>query len=63
MSRIHAGDEDGTVPFTWGVELAETLPNSRFVTVKGAGHNFIIAGGEETKTTIVDFIRGIDHQA
>ena len=57
------GDEDSTVPFAWGEELAETLPDSRFVKVEGAGHNFFIAGGEKTKETVVEFLRGVDRRA
>jgi pimeloyl-ACP methyl ester carboxylesterase len=54
------GDEDSVVPFKWGQELAQTLPNSRFVKVEGAGHNFLVAGGEPTRQLIVDFIREVD---
>ena len=56
---IH-GDEDSTVPFAWGVELANTLPNATFVAVKGAGHNFIIIDGAKTSAAILDFLQSLD---
>ena len=56
------GDEDRLVPFKWGEELAQTLPDSRFVKVEGAGHNFLVAGGEAVKQVIVDFIRDVDQR-
>jgi len=61
-SLVIHGDEDHTVPFQWGVELAETLPNSRFLKVEGAGHNFLVAGGEPTRKIIADFINEIDQR-
>jgi 3-oxoadipate enol-lactonase len=57
------GDEDALVPYQWGVELAETLPDSRLVTLRGSGHNFIVAAGEESSRAVLDFIRGIDQGA
>ncbi len=55
------GDEDTVVPFKWGVELAETLPNSRFVAVEGAGHNFIVAGREKSTRALLDFLEEVDN--
>jgi 3-oxoadipate enol-lactonase len=57
------GDEDGTVPFAYGVELAETLPDSRLVTLEGAGHNFIVAGNAKATKAVLDFIREVDRAA
>jgi pimeloyl-ACP methyl ester carboxylesterase len=54
------GDEDTVVPFAWGEELARTLPNSRFVKVAGAGHNFIVAGGEAVAKAVLEFIAEAD---
>jgi pimeloyl-ACP methyl ester carboxylesterase len=59
-SLVLHGDEDATVPFKWGEELAATLPNSRFVRVPGAGHNFFIAGGDAVNRAVLDFIAGVD---
>ncbi len=50
------GDEDGTVPYAWGVELSETLPESEFVTLEGAGHNYLVASPEKTRSTLLDFL-------
>jgi 3-oxoadipate enol-lactonase len=57
------GDEDSVVPYAWGVELAETLPNSRLVTFEGAGHNFFVAAPEKSKEVVVNFIRDVDQKA
>jgi 3-oxoadipate enol-lactonase len=57
------GDEDTVVPFNYGVELSETLPNSRFVKLEGAGHNFLVATSEKANAAILDFLREVDQQA
>ena len=62
-SLVLHGDEDATVPFKWGEELAATLPDCRFVRVPGAGHNFFIAGGDAVNKTVVDFIDAVDARA
>jgi pimeloyl-ACP methyl ester carboxylesterase len=54
------GDEDAVVPFAWGVELAQTLPNSRFVRFAGAGHNFFIAGGQRANEAVLEFLEDVD---
>jgi len=55
------GDEDSVVPFGWGVELAETLPDSRFVKFAGCGHNFIVAARDQASSAVLDFLDSIDH--
>ena len=57
------GDEDGAVPYAWGVELAETLPRVEFVRLEGAGHNYLVAAPEKTRTALVDFLRRMDASA
>ena len=57
------GDEDATVPFGWGEELAATIPGARFVSLKGAGHNFLVAAGEAPRKAILDSIAGADKVA
>ncbi len=57
------GDEDALVPFAWGAELAQTLPNSRFVRFRGAGHNFFIAGGQRANEAVLDFLDDVDRGA
>lgn len=56
---IH-GTEDKTVPFSYGEELAETLPNSQFVKLDGAGHNFTVATKEIANQAVINFLCGID---
>jgi pimeloyl-ACP methyl ester carboxylesterase len=53
---IH-GDEDALVPIAWGKELAEILPDSRFVTIEGAGHNYIIVDPAKANGAVLEFIR------
>lgn len=54
------GDEDTTVPYAWGVELAETLPDSRFVRLEGAGHNYLVASPDKSRQAIVGFLAEMD---
>lgn len=56
-SLVIHGDEDGMVPVKWGQELAEILPDSRFVTIEGAGHNYLVANPEKSNGAVVDFLR------
>lgn len=54
------GDEDATIAYEGGKELAAALPNSRFETLKGAGHNFFLAQRERANGLVLDFLRGVD---
>jgi pimeloyl-ACP methyl ester carboxylesterase len=56
------GDEDQLVPLAYGVELAEALPNSRLVKLAGAGHNFLVARGDEAAREVLEFVSGIDQR-
>jgi 3-oxoadipate enol-lactonase len=58
---LHGG-EDSVVPIKWGVELAETLPDSRFIELEGAGHNFLVARGDEASRAMMDFVRDVDQR-
>jgi 3-oxoadipate enol-lactonase len=58
---LHGG-EDVVVPLKWGAELAEALPNSRFVKLEGAGHNFLVAKGDEAGRAVLDFVRDVDQR-
>lgn len=57
------GDEDAVVPFKWGEEIAQTLPTARFLALKGAGHNFFIAAGDEASHAILEFLSEVDHDS
>lgn len=59
-SLVLHGDEDATVPFIWGKELAETLPNCTWVPLQGAGHNFLVARREETLAALLPFLARVD---
>ncbi len=54
------GDEDATVPYAWGVELAETLPDSEFVTLEGAGHNYLVASPAKSREAVLAFLRRVE---
>lgn len=54
------GDEDATVPYEAGQALAGALPNSRFETLTGAGHNFFLAQGERANRLVLDFLWQVD---
>ena len=54
------GDEDSVVPFKWGEELAQVLPNATFVRLEGAGHNFLVAQREKANTAVLDFIGKVE---
>ena len=51
------------MPYAWGAELAGVLPDSRFVTLEGSGHNFLVAGGEKATAAVLDFLREADLKA
>ena len=59
-SLVLHGDEDTVVPFEWGVELANTLPNSRFMKLEGVGHNFLVGAGETATAAVLDFLSDVD---
>ncbi|MBW4329932.1 alpha/beta hydrolase [Stakelama sp. CBK3Z-3] len=54
------GDEDSTVPFAYGEELAKVLPHARFVPLPGAGHNYFIARGDEANSAVRQFVEQVD---
>lgn len=54
------GTADTVVKPEWGKELADTLPNSRWVTYEGAGHNYLVAAGEPANQVVIDFLEEVD---
>ena len=56
------GDEDGTVPYAGGVELARTV-GAELVTLEGAGHNYLVAAPEKSLAAIKAFIDKVDAAA
>jgi pimeloyl-ACP methyl ester carboxylesterase len=59
-SLVLHGDEDGTVPFKWGEELAGILPDSRLVRIAGAGHNYLVVDPATANGAVLDFTREVD---
>lgn len=54
------GDKDRAVPYQAGQDLAKALPNSRFETLKGAGHNFFLSHRERANQLVLEFIHQVD---
>lgn len=54
------GDEDPTVDVRFGRELHEILPQSRYVELAGAGHNYLVAAGDRANRAFIDFIDAVD---
>lgn len=54
------GTADQLVPSVWGQELADTLPNSRFIAYEGAGHNYLVAMGNKANDDVLAFLADID---
>ena len=54
------GTEDPVVPFPWGQELAEVLPDSRLVTYAGAGHNYLAEVSETANRDVLAFLAQVD---
>jgi len=53
------GDEDGTVPYAGGVELAQTV-GAELITLEGAGHNYLVASPTKSLAAIKAFLDRID---
>lgn len=51
------GDEDPVVAHEYGVELANTLPDAKLVTFKGAGHNYYVAAAEAANREVLAFLK------
>lgn len=60
---VFHGDEDGLVPVQHGRDLAAMLPHSTYVELKGAGHNYLIAAGDEAQNILFGFIDRADRLA
>ncbi len=53
------GEIDGIVPYSHGKALAETFPEAELVTIKGAGHNDLLArGGQSVFAKMMSFALG-----
>lgn len=56
------GTEDKAVKYEWGVELHETLPDSRLVTYEGCGHNFVAEDPDRVVADVSEFLDVTDTQ-
>lgn len=54
------GTADKLVPVAWGEELAQTLPHARLITYDGAGHNFLVAAGDQANADVLELLRELD---
>jgi len=59
-SLVLHGTADALVKLEWGHELADALPNSRFITYDGAGHNYLVAAGDRPNQDVLDFLEKVD---
>jgi pimeloyl-ACP methyl ester carboxylesterase len=59
-SLVLHGTADALVKLEWGHELADALPNSRFITYDGAGHNYLVAAGDRANRDVLDFLEKVD---
>lgn len=57
------GDEDTAVPVAHGRELAPIIPGSRYVELKGAAHNYLVAANAESTAAFLGFIEEADRAA
>jgi 3-oxoadipate enol-lactonase len=54
------GTADKVVRPEWGKELAQTLPHARLVNYEGAGHNYLVAIGDEANDDVLAFLSDVD---
>jgi len=54
------GDEDAAVAYEAGVRLHGLIAHSELVTLKGAGHNYFVAAGDEANAAALDFLSRVD---
>ena len=53
------GDKDRVVPIAWGRELAAQLPSARFLSLAGAGHNYLTDATEESCRAVLSFLQDV----
>lgn len=56
------GTADKVVRYAWGEELAQTLPGARFVSLEGAGHNYLVGAADEGNREVLAFLAEVDEQ-
>ena len=53
---VIAGEDDRLIPACYAAKMAEKIPGSRFVLIRGAGHNPLQECPEEVLPRIIDFL-------
>jgi non-heme chloroperoxidase len=53
------GTHDKVLPYAAGVELAQTIPNARLVTVEDAGHALFFTHHQPVNTAIAEFLHAL----
>ena len=54
------GTADALVRPAWGQELAEALPHSTFISYDGAGHNYLVAAGDQANADVLAFLERVE---
>lgn len=54
------GNQDLTVPYEAGKKLSEMLPDARFVSLDGVGHNYFVGAGERANAEVDRFIQEVE---
>lgn len=54
------GTADLVAKPAWGTELAATLPNATLLTYDGAGHNYLVAAGDQANSDLLAFLDDVD---
>ncbi|MCU1691743.1 MAG: hypothetical protein JWM64_834 [Frankiales bacterium] len=62
-SLVLHGDADTVVKHVWGEELAATLPQARFVSYPGIGHNYLVGRGDDANAEVLAFLADVDARA
>jgi pimeloyl-ACP methyl ester carboxylesterase len=57
---VQHGTADRLVPMAWGQELTAALPNAELRTYEGAGHNYLVAAGEQANRDVLAFLAEVD---
>ena len=58
IARDNAGERDAVVAWEDTAEIADALPDSRFLKIPDCGHSVLAEGGVETFDRVVDFLQG-----
>lgn len=57
---VQHGTADTLVPMEWGKELADAVPDARWRTYEGCGHNYILESGDAAVDDVLAFLEEVD---